>query len=128
MNIIGLVGIGITAAILAIVIKQYKPEIAMLISVLTGVIILMVAISVLGPVLKTISELTGMAGLDSTYANALLKALAIVYITQLASDSCKDVGETAIASKLELAGKIAVVLISLPMFQAIVEMVIKLLN
>lgn len=128
MNIIGLVGIGITAAILAIVIKQYKPEIAMLISVLAGVIILMVAISVLGPVLKTISELTGMAGLDSTYANALLKALAIVYITQLASDSCKDVGETAIASKLELAGKIAVVLISLPMFQAIVEMVIKLLN
>lgn len=128
MNIIGLVGIGITAAILAIVIKQYKPEIAMLISVLAGVIILTVAISVLAPVLKTISELTGMAGLDSTYANALLKALAIVYITQLASDSCKDVGETAIASKLELAGKIAVVLISLPMFQAIVEMVVKLLN
>lgn len=128
MNIIGLVGIGITAAILAIVIKQYKPEIAMLISVLAGVIILTVAVSVLAPVLKTISELTGMAGLDSTYANALLKALAIVYITQLASDSCKDVGETAIASKLELAGKIAVVLISLPMFQAIVEMVIKLLN
>ena len=87
-----------------------------------------VAISVVAPVLKTISELTGMAGLDSTYANALLKALAIVYITQLASDNCRDVGEAAIAAKLELAGKIAVILISMPMFEGIINLVMKLLS
>ena len=128
MNIIALVGIGITAAVLAIVIKQYKPEIAMLVSVMAGIVILTAAISVLAPVFRSISDLTGMAGLDSSYANALLKALAIVYITQLASDSCKDVGETAIASKLELAGKIAIILIAMPMFEAIIGMVVKLLG
>ncbi|NLJ16908.1 MAG: stage III sporulation protein AC/AD protein family [Clostridiales bacterium] len=128
MNIFALAGIGITAAVIAIIIKQYKPEIAMLVSVMAGIVILTVAISVVAPVLKTISELTGMAGLDSTYANALLKALAIVYITQLASDNCRDVGEAAIAAKLELAGKIAVILISMPMFEGIINLVMKLLS
>lgn len=128
MNIFALAGIGVTAAVIAIIIKQYKPEIAMLVSVMAGIVILTVAISVVAPVLKTISELTGMAGLDSTYANALLKALAIVYITQLASDNCRDVGEAAIAAKLELAGKIAVILISMPMFEGIINLVMKLLS
>ncbi|MCL2633892.1 MAG: stage III sporulation AC/AD family protein [Oscillospiraceae bacterium] len=128
MNIIAIVGVGIVAALISIVIKQYKPEFGMYISLLTGVIILFAVIKAIAPVLETLNELTEAVSLDPLYGAALLKALAICYIIQLASDTCRDSGETAIAGKIEMAGKLAIVLVSLPLFKGVVDIVTGLIN
>jgi stage III sporulation protein AD len=128
MNLIAIVGVGIIAALLSIVIKQYKPEFGMYISLIAGVIILLVIIREIAPVLDVINELINAVSLDAAYGAALLKALAICYITQLASDTCRDSGETAIASKIEMAGKLAIVLVSLPLFKGVVDIVVELIN
>ena len=128
MNIIAFVGAGIIGAVLSSVLKQYKPEFSIYVSLTVGIIILGALIGLISPVLDTITELTDAVNLNDIYGSVLLKALAICYITQLASDCCSDAGEKAIASKLEMAGKIAIVVISLPLFQSLVNVVTGLIS
>ena len=77
-------------------------------------------------ILETARDRVG--GLDEGYARILLKALAVCYITQLAADCCRDAGESAIASKIELAGKAAIVAVSLPVFTELAELVTGLVS
>ncbi len=128
MNILSVVGLGLTGALLGIIIRQYKPEFSIYVSLTVGIIILGALIGLISPVLDTITELTDAVNLNDIYGSVLLKALAICYITQLASDCCSDAGEKAIASKLEMAGKIAIVVISLPLFQSLVNVVTGLIS
>lgn len=128
MDITAIAGIGILSAVLCIIVRQYKPEMALGISTACGVLILIAVISMLSPSVEAIVELTDSAGLDEGYAAILLKALAVCYITQLSADCCRDAGENAIASKIELAGKAAIVVISLPVFASLAELVTNLIK
>ena len=123
MNIVMITSTALIAAILSVVLKQYKPEYSMFISIAAGILIFLSVIAVIDPILDFIKELTDKAGLDGIYCEVLLKALAICYITQLACDCCKDAGESAIAGKLQIAGKIAILIIALPMFKGLAEIV-----
>ena len=114
------------SAVLCIIVRQYKPEMALGISIACGVLIMGAVIAMLAPSVELISQLTGAAGLDGGYSRTLF--MAVCYITQLGSDCCKDAGESAIAGKIELAGKAAVVVISLPVFSALAEIVTGLLE
>ncbi len=128
MDITAIAGLGILSAVLCIIVRQYKPEMALGISTACGILILIAVISLLRPSVEAITELTDAAGLDDGYAAILLKALAVCYITQLSADCCRDAGESAIASKIELAGKAAIVVISLPVFTSLAEIVTGLIN
>lgn len=123
MNIVMIASSALIAAVLSVVLKQYKPEYSMFISIAVGILIFLSVIAVIDPILSFIKELTDKAGLDGIYGEVLIKSLAICYITQLACDCCKDAGENAIAGKLQIAGKIAILLIALPMFKGLTEIV-----
>lgn len=123
MDIISLIGIGIISALLCAIVRQMKPELALGISIACGILVLGSVVSMLMPSVELISELTEAAGLDDGYTRTLFKALAVCYIAQLGSDCCRDAGESAIASKIELAGKAAVAVISLPVFTSLMETV-----
>ena len=68
-----------------------------------------------------------VAFVNDMYLTILFKSLGICYIVQLASDYCKDCGENALASQVTLAGKLAMLSVSLPLFKAFVEIVKALL-
>lgn len=128
MDIISLAGVGIISAVLCVVLRKQCPDAAFGVSAACCILILAVAVKMLAPSVEALSVLADRAGLDDGYAPVMLKALAVCYITQLSADSCRDAGEGAIASKLELAGRIAVVLITLPVFTALAEEITKLLG
>lgn len=128
MDITSIAGLGIIAAVLCVIVRQYKPEMALGISIACGVLILTSVIAMLAPSVSEIAELTEAAGLDEGWAAILLKALAVCYITQLSSDCCRDAGESAIAGKIELAGKAAIVVISLPVFSQLATLVTGLIQ
>ena len=125
MNIIAFVGAGIIGAVLSSVLKQYKPEFSIYITLITGMLMLGAAVSAVKPVIETVS---GYLETDSSYADVLVKSLAVCYITQMASDSCSDAGEKSIASKIELAGKFAIVILALPVFSRLMEVIKQLLQ
>jgi len=128
MNITALIGLGLVAAVLSIILRQYNREFGLYISLITGVIILGAVITAVRPALDAIGSLMEAVNMNNIYGQTLIKGLAVCYLTQLASDTCRDAGETAIAGKLELSGKIAIVILSLPLFMSLTEMVTRLIN
>lgn len=128
MNIAGIAGVGIIGAILSLILKQYRPEFALPVSVLTGAFIFLAVLSGISPVVRLIEGIAERFGTELIYLGVLMKALAICYITQIAADSCKDAGEAAIAGKVEIAGKIAILIISVPMFEELIGVVTELIG
>lgn len=128
MNIIAFVGAGIIGAVLSVVLRQYKPEFSIYITLITGMLMLGAAVTAVKPVIETVTGYLKIADPDTSYADVLVKSLAVCYITQMASDSCADAGEKSIAAKIELAGKFAIVLLALPVFDRLMEVIKQLLQ
>ena len=128
MNIAAIVGLGLIAAVITIIMRQYKPEYAMFVSIMSGVSILLIVFAYISPAIEEMEKLLGHINAETDFSEILIKALGVCYITQIACDSCKDAGETAIAGKLELAGKIAIVILSLPMFTELTDIVLALIS
>ncbi len=128
MNIFSIIGIGLASAAIATVLRQYNKEYGLYISLGATVVIMSVILYSLEPVFSFINELTNVSDINTEYINVLIKSLAICYMTSIASDSCKDCGETAIASRIDFAGKIALLLITIPLFEAILDIIKELLN
>ncbi len=126
MDIFIFVGIGLTGAFCAVMLKQYKSEYAMLVSLATGLIILLLVLSRAEPVFEAINGYMGKFG--STGGLLLLKALGICIVTQLATDTCKDMGESATAAKLELAGKVLIIVLILPLLNELLSIATGLIS
>ena len=58
----------------------------------------------------------------------MFKTLGICFLAQFAADSCRDAGESALASKVELAGKISILVLSLPLFEDIAQTALGLIG
>lgn len=123
-----MIGLALTGAVLCLLLKQYKPEYAVVVSIVCGVLLFAGVLVNLEPAFASMNELMQNSGIDAGYTKTIVKALGICYVVQLASDSCKDAGQSAIASKVELAGKVSIVLLCLPMFQNLAEIAMKLIT
>jgi stage III sporulation protein AD len=127
MKIIQIAALCIVTAILIKVLDDRR-DVGLYVKIAAAVIILMSVILYVSPVADTINTIFEKAGADETYINILFKALGICYITQFASDICKDSGEGALAVQIELAGKVTLLLMALPMFEALTDLVTVLIG
>ena len=99
MNIAAIVGIGITAAAAAALLRGIGSGTAMFVSLAASVVILYAVLTQISPLLGLINELAEEAGTDASYIAVLMKALAVCIITRLASECCRDSGEGAVARR-----------------------------
>ncbi|MCI1964689.1 MAG: stage III sporulation protein AD [Oscillospiraceae bacterium] len=128
MNIVGIAGIAVCAAVIAAMLRRYHQEYAILLSIAAGVMILLEIFFNVAPAIKQIRTLFSASGLPSDYLMILMKTLGISFLAQFAADSCRDAGENALASKMELAGKISIVVLVLPLFEKIAETAVNLIG
>ncbi len=103
MDIVPIVGVGIISASIALLLRQYRPEYALFISIGAGVVILLFAMGSLLPVMDEFHYIMDASEMPGEYVGILLKVLGVCFITQIACDTCKDAGENAIAAKVEMA-------------------------
>lgn len=127
-EVLKLCGFGILAAILCAIARQLKPESAVFVCVGAGLMILVFAVKTLAPSMSALGELANAAGISGEFAEVLLKALAISYVTTLSADVARDSGEAALGAKLELAGRISIAAISLPVFTTLAGLIVNLIN
>lgn len=123
MEIFKIVGLGLTAAVLAILIKSHRPELAVQISLLAAVVIFATVLPYLSAIARMFEELSREIGLEQIYIGLVLKVIGIAYVAQFASELCQDAGESAIATKIELAGKIIIMTLSMPVIFSLLEVV-----
>ncbi|MGN0550551.1 MAG: stage III sporulation protein AD [Acutalibacteraceae bacterium] len=128
MNILSVCVCAIAAAVLAVAIKRHNPEISMLLTAGGGIIIFIAILSAISPVINKINALAQTAGMSQEYVEILIKSLGICFLCQFSSDACKDAGQTALASKVELAGKLFIVILALPMLEDITNTALRLVG
>lgn len=127
MEIIQIVGIAFIATFVVMILKQYRPEFSIYISIIAGILIFSLAIVKLSSVIELIKSLTNKLGTNTQYFALLIKITGIAYLSEFATNICKDSGESAIASKVELAGRIIIIAMSVPILAALLDVVINIL-
>ena len=121
MEITKIIGIAFVAVFIILVLKQYKPEFAIQISIIAGIIILFFSISKLEVIINLLKSLSNKIDINMNFFSILLKITGIAYLSEFACNVCKDAGETAIASKVELAGRILIIALSIPIISTLLE-------
>ena len=127
MEIIKIVGIGLIGLIIMILLKQYKPEFAIYISIAVGILILILVMDKLQGIIKLIQSFTNRASINSSFLAILIKITGIAFLSEFAVSICKDSGESAIASKIEMGTKIIIITMSIPILSSLLEIILKIL-
>ncbi len=128
MDIISIAAVAIICTVISVVLKQYKPEYALLVSVACIIIIFINLLSQISPILTQIIEYTTAVNIQGEYIQILIKALGISYLAEIAGDICKDMGQNAIATKVQLAGKFAILILCIPLFENLIGIARELIN
>lgn len=127
MEIVQIAGIGLLAAILILVLKEQKPLFAFLLAVFTGIFIFLMMLGHIDAVIGTMEGLAERSGIPSVYLKTILKMIGIAYIAEFASQIIRDAGADSVASKVEFAGKVLILVMAVPIINVIVETVVGLL-
>ncbi len=122
-EIITVAGIAVAAAGAAILLKQYKPEYAFGISIAAGVIFLLFIVTRAQGIIEEIGDFANTSGIASENYGIILRCLGICLITNAAAETCKDCGQGSIASKVVIAGKALVLIIALPLFSELMNVI-----
>ncbi|MBS3995446.1 MAG: stage III sporulation protein AD [Alkaliphilus sp.] len=127
MDIFKIVGIGLIATVLAVVLKNQKPEISMQVSVVTGLIIFIMIVTKLSSVLEVFKSVAQKIDIDLIYISTIFKIVGIAYVAEFGAQICRDAGEGAIASKVEFAGKVLIMVLATPILLALLNLILKLM-
>lgn len=120
--ILKLCATAVISVILIALIKNFRPDLAVEATLCGSLLLLFAVLGSIQYSFKTLEDLYEQLSCGKTYFPIILKALGIAYITDFTSAICQDAGEKAIAGKVELAGKIAIFFVALPVFQSLLEL------
>ena len=112
MEIIKIIGIAFIAVIIIVLLRQYRPEFAIYASIIAGVLILTLASGTLSGIINMINSISSKTNINSDFLVILIKITGIAILTEFAVSICKDAGESAIASKVDVGGKILIISLS----------------
>ncbi|MDN5345448.1 MAG: stage sporulation protein [Clostridia bacterium] len=128
MEIFQIVGLALTATLLVVLVRQARgAETALLISLVVGATIFLLLLDRISTVVQVLADLSARAGINQFYLQTVLKIIAIAYVAEFGGQVCRDAGENAIASKIELAAKVLIMVLAIPIIVAILESIMRLL-
>lgn len=127
MEVIKIIGIALVALIIIVLLKQYKPEYTIYISLLAGGLIILLVMDKLTGIINLLLSLANKTSINSTFLSLLIKITGIAFLSEFAVSICKDSGEAAIANKIEIGTKIIIISMSIPIITSLLEIILKLL-
>ncbi|MDO4942203.1 MAG: SpoIIIAC/SpoIIIAD family protein [Lachnospiraceae bacterium] len=119
---------GIIAAILILVIREQQKGISAVILLAGSLAIFLFCIGYLQDILKFIENINSMMSIDRIYIKILLKIVGIAYVCQFSGDICRDLGSQALGRQIESAGKLAVLIVGIPVIQGLLDTMKELLS
>lgn len=127
MEIVKIIGIGLISLIIIVILKQYRPEFVVYVSLIAGVLILSMVLSKISAIVELLKSLTNATSINGQFLTLLIKITGIAFLTEFAVSICKDTGETAIANKIDIGGKVVIVGMSIPIISGLLETIVKVL-
>ena len=119
--------VGVAAALCAVVVRKNVRELGLALALAAGAIILAFALGAVGSVRSFMERLGDLAGLSPAVLEPVMKTVGIALVTRLASEVCRDAGEGGIASAVEITGVVLALFVALPLLEAVLDTVTRLL-
>ncbi len=120
MNIITFAGAALIISLLVVILRQQKPEFGLVVTICAGGILMAAIIDGLLPAVKDIGNMIS-GTVAAGYLPPVLKAFGVCLVTRLAADICRDAGQQTVASHVETAGKLAMLVIALPLLSTVLN-------
>lgn len=120
---IHIIGISAVALIFGLFLRQHNKTVSLILIIFACIAVFIESVSYLSEIIDTLSSMVGGLKETSSYLKIMFKVLGIALITQIISDLCRDSGESALASQTEVAAKIFIVALILPLLQAVVKVI-----
>lgn len=128
MDILKIVLIGMAGGLLSLFLRDYKREYSVLVGLVTAAAVISYSAECLVNVIKSIRYITEKSGVDIKYFTIVLKVVGVAYISQFGGELLRDCGEGAVASKVELAGKIFILYLTVPIITSFLNVCIEAVN
>ena len=121
MEIVQVGALGIAGVLLAVYLKQDRAEMAIFLCIGVSILIFMGLLGQLNSLISIVQEISSYVQIEHSYIATLMKMLGITYLAEFSSGICKDAGYQTIASQIEIFGKIAVLVLSMPILLALLK-------
>lgn len=128
MDIVQIAAIALCGVVIASLIREYKPTMALYVVIATVLLIFGYILYQLSSVFNFLGSIYDQISYGKAFFPILIKVLAVAYIADFVAQVCKDAGETAIGSKVELAGKVIIFYLAIPVMMSVLETLTKLLR
>lgn len=126
--LVGAVGILLCGALLSAVLRTQRPELAICVSLLAGVAVVGMLLRELSPLLVALEQMVRLGGVGQANLAVVLRGAGVCLLTRLAADTCRDAGDTALAGKAELTGRILLLLLAVPLYEQILTLIVDMVN
>ncbi len=122
-----IISIAIITCIASLIIKPVRPDFAIMLSIVGGIIIIFYLISYLSNVFESFNNIFNVTGINSSLYSIIFKIIGIGYLTEFTASICQDTGNASLADKVLLGGKIIILVMALPIVTSILDIVVELL-
>jgi stage III sporulation protein AD len=128
MEIVKIVAFAFIALSIVFILRHNQNGVlAIQVSAVVGILIFLFMISKITAVLQLLQQLALKANIDFVYLNTIFKILGIAYLASFCGEICRDAGEGSIASKVEFAGKILILVLAIPILMAVLQSILKIM-
>lgn len=124
MTILQVVAVGALSAVLAVTVKKHSPETALMITIAASVLILFMTLPLLTEAIGVLKRVGELLDGGMPYVALAVKVIGIAYMAELGAGVCADAGETAIAAKIELAGRVMILVAATPVILDLVNLIL----
>lgn len=127
MNIVKVCAFCLTAVILVVIVKEQNKSIATMISIISGVIVTIYVVTNIDGIFSALNNLASLSSVETKYLSLILKISGITYLIEFGKNLCVDAGECALGTKLEMAGKVMIVTLTLPVLTEVISQIVGIL-
>ncbi len=128
MEMFQIIGIGVLGAVLVLVLRDIRPEMTLVVSLVAGGLIALPLLGKLSGVVAVMGDLAEKSQLSGEYLSTVIRVIGVAYLAEFGAQICKDAGAGSIAAKVELGGKLIILAMAAPIVAALVEMIIGILR
>lgn len=126
MNAVQIAGFAVCAAALALIMRRLRPESATVLVIAAGALACLMVLPQIGQIVSGITSLAEAGGVQEGYVSQLVKIGGISLLMDFAAQTCRDAGEDGLALKAELAGRVMLIALSLPVMQTLLAQILSL--
>jgi stage III sporulation protein AD len=125
MDFFAVLGLSLVVTVLLIILRKERPEIAVLLAIAAAGLMLGAVINKVAAILLLFETMAVKAELNQAYLKLILKIVGFAYLAGFGAQICKDAGESGMAAKIELAGKLFILGLGLPVLAGLMDLIFR---